>query len=347
MRVKFPVAALALLLSVVWLISPATAAVFKIGPSWLATPHDMVFHIATRGGETWAVGSFGIIVKKSPRAQWKVASNAGGMAMLGIAFAPNGDGVAVGQQGALYEISGHYDTWTRHDVGTTERLFAVAASAKGEFIAVGSFGAILDRPAGSKDWHQINAPWSGDTTPHLYGVLFTDDSTALAVGENESVVTIKNGAATDVRDLGQIGKPHAKASPTPNPLAEAGSAIGIGETGPVEPALFAVTSCAGTVEAAGQQGVLAIKQGDADWRILTVPGKPDLFGLGCTSNGRLIGTSSGFLMVGSLKGGEWSWEHLDIVGPPIRLDWIASVVQVDADALLLAGPAGVWQGEIK
>lgn len=345
MRAKFSAAALALLLTAVWLTNAGAAAVFKIVPSWLGTPHDMVFHIATRGQEVWAVGSFGIIVKKSPQGRWKAASDTGGMAMLGIAFAPDGDGVAVGQQGALYEVSGHYDTWTRHDVGTSERLFAVAASAKGEFIAVGSFGAILDRPAGSKDWHQINAPWSGGTTPHLYGVLFVDDSTAVAVGENEIAVTIKGGAATDVRDLSQIGKPQTKATPTPNALAEAGSAIGIGETGPVAPALFAVTDCAGAVEAVGQQGVLAVKQGDADWQMLTVPGKPDLFGLACTSDGRLVGTSSGFLMVGSRQGSQWSWQPLEIAG--VRLDWIASAVQVDADALLLAGPVAVWQGEIK
>ncbi|HZO83230.1 MAG TPA: hypothetical protein VFB33_16160 [Candidatus Binataceae bacterium] len=345
MRVKFPAAALALLVPAFWLSNAAAAAVLKIVPSWLGTPHDMVFHIATRGQEIWAAGSFGIIVKKSAQAQWKTASDTGGMAMLGIAFAPDGDGVAVGQQGALYEVSGHYDTWTRHDVGTTERLFAVAASPKGEFIAVGSFGAILDRPAGSKDWHQINAPWSGAATPHLYGVLFVNDTTAMAVGENETVVTIKGGAATDVRDLSQLGGEHAKATPTPSAASEAASAIGASETGPVSPALFAVTNCAGAVEAVGQQGVFAVKQGDGDWKMTTVPGKPDLFGATCTSDGRLVGTSSGFLMVGSRQGEQWSWQPLEI--PGIRLDWIASATQVDADALLLAGPAAVWQGEIK
>ncbi len=157
-----------------------------------------------RGEQTWAVGSFGILVKRTPQSPWKVVSDTGGMAMLGIAFAPNGDGVAVGQAGSLYEVATGYDTWTRHDVGTTERLFAVAASAKGEFVAAGSFGTILDRPAGSKEWRQVSTTWSGGTTPHLYGVLFADDTTAIVVGEDETVVTVKGGVATDISDLGQI-----------------------------------------------------------------------------------------------------------------------------------------------
>ena len=207
MRVKFCAAALTLLLMGACLSGSASAAPFVVRPSWLGTPHDMVFDIAMRGEQTWAVGSFGILVKRTPESPWKLISDTGGMAMLGIAFAPTGEGVAVGQAGSLYEAAAGYDTWTRHDVGTTERLFAVAASAKGEFVAVGSFGTILDRPAGSKEWHQVNTTWSGGTTPHLYGVVFVDDTTAYVVGEEESVVTVKGGIATDIRDLGQPNKP--------------------------------------------------------------------------------------------------------------------------------------------
>ena len=74
-------------------------------PAWLGTPHDMVFSLAMRGEQTWAVGSFGILVKRTPQSPWKLVSDTGGMAMLGIAFAPSGEGVAVGQAGSLYEVA--------------------------------------------------------------------------------------------------------------------------------------------------------------------------------------------------------------------------------------------------
>ena len=342
MRVKFCAAALTLLLMGACLGGSASAAPFVVRPSWLGTAHDMVFAIAMRGGQTWAVGSFGILVKRTPESPWKLISDTGDMAMLGIAFAPTGEGVVVGQAGSLYEAAAGYDTWTRHDVGTTERLFAVAASAKGEFIAVGSFGAILDRPAGSKEWHQVNTTWSGGTTPHLYGVVFVDDTTAYVIGEEESVVTVKGGIATDIRDLGQPNKPKVPVGSTPMQAADA--AAGISGAAPVEPAFFTITKCGGAIYASGQQGLLAIKEPNAEWRTETVPGKPDFFGLTCTPDGQLVGTSAGFLVVGKHQNNEWSWEERPVV--PVRLDWIASALPAGPDALLLAGPAAVWEGQL-
>jgi len=342
MRVKFCVAALTLLLIGSCLSGPASSAPFAVMPSWLGTPHDMVFDITTRGEQTWAVGSFGILVQRTPQSPWKLISDTGGMAMLGIAFAPNGDGVAVGQAGSLYEAPSGYDTWTRRDVGTTERLFSVAASSKGEFVVGGSFGTILDRPADSKQWHQVNTTWNGGTTPHLYGVVFADDTTAYVVGEEEAIVTVKRGIATNISDVGQKAQPKVPAGATP--MQEAAAAAGISGAGPVEPAFFTIAKCGGAFYASGQQGLLAVKQGSADWQVQTVPGKPDFFGLTCTPNGQLVGTSAGFLMVGTHRNNEWSWQEMPVV--PVRLDWIASALPLGSDALLLAGPAAVWEGQL-
>ncbi len=342
MRMKFCVAALTLLLVGACLSDPASAAPFAVMPSWLGTPHDMVFSVAARGEQIWAGGSFGILVKRTAQSPWKLISDTGGMAMLGIAFAPSGDGVAVGQAGSLYEAATGYDTWTRHDVGTTERLFAVAASAKGEFVATGSFGTILDRPAGSKEWHQVNTTWSSGTTPHLYGVVFADDTTAYVVGEDEAVVTVKGGVATDIRELGHMSSP--KLPPGTTSMQEAAAAAGISGAAPVDPAFFTIARCGGAIYASGQQGLLAIKQGSADWQVQTIPGKPDFFGMTCTPDGRLVGTSAGFLMVGKHQNDEWSWQEMPVV--PVRLDWIASAMPVGPDTLLLAGPAAVWEGKL-
>jgi hypothetical protein len=342
MRVKFRVAALTLLLMGACLSGLTLAAPFAVMPAWLGTPHDMVFDMAMRGEQTWVVGSFGILVKRTTQSPWKLISDTGGMAMLGIAFTPTGDGVAVGQAGSLYEVATGYDTWTRHDVGTTERLFAVAASAKGEFVAAGSFGTVLDRPAGSKQWHQVNTTWGGGTTPHLYSVVFADDTTAYVVGEDEAVVTVKGGIATEIRDLGQGSRPKVPAGATP--MQEAAAAAGISGAGPVEPAFFTMVKCGSAIYASGQQGLLAVKQGNADWQIQTIPGKPDFFGMTCTPDGRLVGTSAGFLMVGKNQNGGWSWQEMPVV--PVRLDWIASAMPIGPDALLLAGPAAVWEGQL-
>lgn len=343
MRVKFCLAALMLLLVASGLSGPASAAPFVVMPSWLGTPHDMVFGMTMRGEQTWVVGSFGIMVKRTPQSPWKSISTTGGMAMLGIAFSPSGDGVAVGQSGSLYEVRAGYDTWTRHDIGTTERLFAVAASSKGEFVAVGSFGAIYDRPAGSNDWHQVNATWSGGTTPHLYGVMFADDTTAFVVGENETVITVKGGVATDVSDLGQSSKAKAPAG-NAGAQQEAEAAAGIAGAGPVEPSFFTIARCGNAIYASGQQGLLAVKEGNADWRTETIPGKPDLFGLTCTPGGQMVGTSAGFLIVGTRENNEWSWQVRPVV--PVRLDWIATAMPAGPDTLLLAGPAAVWEGKL-
>ena len=162
------------------------------------------------------------------------------------------------------------------------------------------------------------------------------------VGEDETVVTVKGGVATDISDLGQMGKPKVPAGATP--MQEAAAAAGISGAGPVEPAFFTIAKCGGAIYASGQQGLLAVKQGSANWQIQTIPGKPDFFGMTCTPDGQLVGTSAGFLMVGKHQNNEWSWQERPVV--PVRLDWIASAMPVGPDALLLAGPAAVWEGQL-
>jgi hypothetical protein len=127
-------------------------------------------------------------------------------------------------------------------------------------------------------------------------------------------------------------------------MQEAAAAAGISGAGPVEPAFFTMVKCGGAIYASGQQGLLAVKQGRADWQVQTIPGKPDFFGMTCTPDGRLVGTSAGFLMVGKYQSGGWSWQEMPVV--PVRLDWIASAMPIGPDALLLAGPAAVWEGQL-
>jgi hypothetical protein len=135
-----------------------------------------------------------------------------------------------------------------------------------------------------------------------------------------------------------------KLPPGTTSMQEAAAAAGISGAAPVDPAFFTIARCGGAIYASGQQGLLAIKQGSADWQVQTIPGKPDFFGMTCTPDGRLVGTSAGFLMVGKHQNDEWSWQEMPVV--PVRLDWIASAMPVGPDALLLAGPAAVWEGKL-
>jgi hypothetical protein len=64
----------------------------------------------------------------------------------------------------------------------------------------------------------------------------------------------------------------------------------------------------------------------------------------CTPDGELVGTSAGFLMVGKHQNNGWSWEEKPVA--PVRLDWIAAAMPIGPDALLLAGPAAVWEGQL-
>jgi hypothetical protein len=108
--------------------------------------------------------------------------------------------------------------------------------------------------------------------------------------------------------------------------------------------LFSMTKCGGAIYASGQQGLLALKEPNANWRTETIPGKPDFFGLACTSDGQLVGTSAGFLMVGKSQNNEWTWQEMPVT--PVRLDWIAAAFPAGPDTLLLAGPAAVWEGKL-
>src|SRR5512139_428505 len=222
-----------------WLVFPALAlavafspgtgradrsggAAMHLAPEGIGGARTWVFGLAMRGNELWAVGSFGIQVKRA-NGRWDQVVQAVSEIPLAIAFAPSGAGVVVGQEGAVWEVQPKSDKWNKVDLGEKQRLFAVAASSTGEFVAAGAFGVLWERPAGQSQWQRVETQWKGFDGPHLYAAMFTDDRQAVMVGERGTVITLVQGQITNTSEHG-------------------------------EESLFAVTRCGTALVAAGQEG---------------------------------------------------------------------------------------------
>jgi len=291
-----------------------------LGLQWAGTERQYVFSIANRGEELWVVGSFGVQVRKPGATSWTIVLPPTDEVPLGIAFAPSGEGVMVGQEGTVWELAPDAYTFKQRSIRGAQRLFSVAASPTGEFLAVGSFGTIVDRPAGSNEWHLVPGNWAHGPLgawegPHLYNVTFVDQQTAVVVGERTKVLTVRAGQIASANGDGQLG----------------------------EESLFSMVSCGGKLFAGGQQGLLL--SGDpSGWHPVRIPDESDIFGLGCLSDNRLLAASTGYLEVGTPSGQGWSWQRLE--PNPTKVSWFSSVLPGNSESVLIAGQGGVWRTDL-
>jgi len=278
-----------------------------------ASERAWIFGLARRGDDLWAVGSPGILVRRHGASEWTRVASTVTRVPLDVAFAPSGAGVVVGQEGAIWEAAAGADQWTPRDVKETQRLFAVAASGKGEFLAVGAFGTIWDRPAGSNDWRKVPTRWAEWDGPHLYDVLFLDDTTAVAVGERGTVLKIQDGAVAEEKQYG-------------------------------DESLFAIAHCGSSLVTAGQAGLVMIGDLSSGWKDTHLPDKPDMYGLSCLGDDRVAATSAGFVLVGTDQGGTWDWRKWE--NNPTRVGWYSGIIAKPDGEVLIAGQGDVWGGKI-
>jgi hypothetical protein len=287
------------------------AAAMHLVPEGVGSVRTWVFGLAKRGNELWAVGTFGILVKR-PNAGWTEAQAPTAQVPLAIAFAPSGAGVVVGQEGAAWEVQPNSDKWTKVDTAESRRLFAVAASPSGEFVASGAFGALWYRPSGQAQWQRVTTKWTGFDGPHLYGVVFADDNQAVIVGERGSVLTLTHGEIADVSEHG-------------------------------EESLFAVSRCGASLVAAGQEGLVLVRD-SSGWRSMHIDDNPDIFGLGCLKDNRVVAASAGFVEVAVPQASSpWDWQRWE--PNPTRVGWYSTILSVNGD-LLLAGQGDIWRTEL-
>lgn len=317
---------LAASLAVAW---SATGPGFKFFPAWMGTPHDFAFAAALRGKQAYIAGSFGIQRETpgcrevgsgaSSKCSWTKVADARGLSVLGIAFSPAGEGIAVGQDGLALRAGVGSDDWQPLKLGLRRRLFAVAASSRGAFVAVGELGTLLYRPAGGQ-FTPVQTKWQGYSAPNFYDAAFIDPESALVVGEGGWVVTVKNGVMSEAIST-------AKES------------------------LYSVVGCGDWYYAVGQQGLVqSARPGTAKhrpagsaWRPSRVPGTPDLYSVSCFDQHELITVGPGAVYVATSLGDSPVWQT---VVPPLnaQLPWYAAAVPVHSDpGALLAGPGGVWE----
>lgn len=305
-------AGVAVLLSLLWVGNPAQAASVRFDPEWTGTRHDFVFALAARGRELWAAGSFGLMLRRSG-GSWQHVSGTGPLSLFGLAFAPNGVGVAVGQVGLVLETEPYSDNWSRHPLDIKRRLFTVAAGPGGDFLIAGQFGSLSYRGPHGSGWRSVATGYSGFTGPNLYQALFVGDETAIAVGEDGTILTVKRGAlAASTR----VGKP----------------------------SLFALARCDGLAIAGGQQGMLATSRDGARWESAQIDGAPDVYGLGCMPGGVLVASSTGFLLTARHAAGKWKWQKLEPAG--ILLPWLLPVEPRSDREVFIGGPGGVFSARI-
>ena len=163
-------------------------------------PHDAIYSIDRSGGSLWAIGGHGLVLRSdNGGADWERIASPGDFAALGIAI-HRGQPVIVGQAGKAFKLSAEGENWEPLDSGTEERLLGIATLSNGSQMAVGAFGTIVKRSAGSKSFKKIAVDWDAIVEdgfePHLYDVMQTEAGTLLIAAEFGMVLLSRNGGKT-------------------------------------------------------------------------------------------------------------------------------------------------------
>ena len=160
-------------------------------------PHDAIYSIDRSGNSLWAIGGHGLVLRSDDDGgEWESIASPGDFAALGMAIHKS-QPVIVGQAGKAFKLSGDGENWEPLDSGTDERLLDIATLSDGSQIAVGSFGAIVKRSAGSDGFTKVAVDWEAiiedGFEPHLYDVMQTKAGTILIGAEFGMVLRSRNG----------------------------------------------------------------------------------------------------------------------------------------------------------
>lgn len=143
-------------------------------------------------GETWFVGSHGVICAFDPEKESFRVQESGTLGNLyGVSFADVENGWVVGQEGLILHTSDGGLTWGVQESGTKEHLFGVSFQSAREGWAVGAFGTILHTADGGKTWER-----QGAKVDRIYNQLYF-------LNEREGWVVGEFGAITHTSDGGR------------------------------------------------------------------------------------------------------------------------------------------------
>ena len=163
-------------------------------------PHDAIYSIDRSGDTLWAIGGHGLVLRSdNDGAEWERIASPGDFAALGMAL-QRGQPVIVGQAGKAFKLSDEGENWEPLASGTKERLLNIATLSDGSQLAVGSFGTIVKRSAGSSVFKRVAVDWEAIVEdgfePHLYDVMQTKAGTLLIAAEFGMVLRSRNGGKT-------------------------------------------------------------------------------------------------------------------------------------------------------
>ncbi len=163
-------------------------------------PHDAIYSIDRSGNSLWAIGGHGLVLRSdNDGGEWEKTTSPGDFAALGMTI-HKGQPVIVGQAGKAFELSADGESWEPLDSGTEERLLDIATLSDGSQIAVGAFGTIVKRSAGSESFKRVAVDWEAIVEdgfePHLYDVMQTKAGTLLIAAEFGMVLRSRNGGKT-------------------------------------------------------------------------------------------------------------------------------------------------------
>ena len=144
-------------------------------------------------GETWVVGSKGIICFKDKGAsEWIIQESGVARNLYGVCFADSQRGWICGQNGLILHTADGGAHWTQQESGTSEHLFSVSfADSKSGWI-VGAYGKILHTADGGKSWQD-----QGEGADEIHnGVCFVDAQKGWVVGEFGVILHTEDGGVT-------------------------------------------------------------------------------------------------------------------------------------------------------
>ena len=246
-------------------------------------PHDAIYAMDRSGDALWAIGGHGLVLRSDDNGgNWQKLPSPGDFAALDMAVAA-GRPVLVGQAGKAFQAADGGDSWKPLDTGTGERLLSVATLSNGNQLAVGAFGTIVQRSAGSDSFTPISVDWEAIVEdgfePHLYDVMQTKAGTILIAAEFGMVLRSRDGGKTwSVQNTNDssVFALHQGASGQLMGVGQAGYIISSRDDGKswkvsnsgTKANLLGVSSSGSTFAVVGVRAVLSSNNGGKSWEAL-------------------------------------------------------------------------------
>ena len=143
-------------------------------------------------GETWVVGSKGIICFTDMSQDWIIQESGVAKNLYSVTFIDPLTGWICGQNGLILHTKDSGRTWSPQNSGTEEHLFSLAFVDEKNGWVVGAYGKILHTADGGNTWQD-----QGKGADEIYNsVCFVNAQTGWVAGEFGVIFHTQDGGAT-------------------------------------------------------------------------------------------------------------------------------------------------------